>query len=102
MDECLGEVAAELALADVELLGEESGGSAGRTTALEPARRAHRVALLVTRQGHPEPTEEERPFGLAQRTLVRSIAVDVLADGQIRSHRVQRVRRTGVVGEYVY
>ena len=46
VDERLRQVAAQLALGDVELLGEEAGRAAGGAVALEPAGGGHRVALL--------------------------------------------------------
>jgi hypothetical protein len=51
VNEGLGEVAAELALADIELLGEEAGGAAGSAVALEPGEGAGQVALLGVGEG---------------------------------------------------
>lgn len=70
MDEGLREVAAKLALAHIELLAEQAGRSAGRAAAFEPSSGGEAVALLGTGQGHPEPAEQERPFGLAEWSFV--------------------------------
>ena len=77
MDERLREVAAQLALVDVELLGEQARWTAGGAVALKPARRADVIALLGVGQRHQEAAEQERALGLAQRPLVGSEAVAV-------------------------
>ena len=77
VDERLGEVAAQLALADVVLLGEEAGWPAGGPVALEPADGLGGPALLVRGQRHQEPAQHERSLGLVQRPLVLAEPVHV-------------------------
>ena len=55
--EGLGEVAAELALADVEFFGEQRGGSAGSAGSFEPACGGEVVVLLGVGERHPEAAE---------------------------------------------
>src|SRR3954468_17613587 len=90
VDEGLGEVAAELALADVELLGEQAGGAAGGAVALEPGEGEGHIALLSVGEREPEATEEEGALGLAERQLFGLEAVAVAVLGQLPGDRVQR------------
>ena len=64
--ECLGEVAAQLALTDVELLGEQPRGPARGPIPFEPASCAGHVALVEQRERDEEPAQQERAFGSGQ------------------------------------
>ena len=70
MHERLRQVAPQLPLVHVILLGVQSSRPAGAPVPLEPVRRGDRVAAGVLDLGHPEPAEQERPFGLVQRPVI--------------------------------
>src|SRR5690349_4320688 len=70
VDERLRQVSSELALLDVELLGQEARRPAGGAIALEPAHRFDQVALLELREAYDEAAEEKRSLGFAQRSRV--------------------------------
>ena len=70
VDEGLRQVAAQLALDDVELLGEQARRSERTPVALEPADRAIGVTLLVGSQREVEAAQQEGPLGLGQRSGV--------------------------------
>jgi MFS family permease len=88
--ERLGQVAAQLPLVHVELLGVQRGGPAGAPVALEPVRRGHRMAARVLDKRHPEPAQQERPLRLVQRPRVVPEPVHVPVGGQLPLHRVDR------------
>src|SRR3954466_636468 len=67
VNERLRQIATQLALRDVELLGEDARRSTGRPVALEPPRSRNVVSLLRIRERQQEPTEEEGSFRLAER-----------------------------------
>ena len=83
MGERLGQVAPQLALANIELLTEEPGRSAGGAVAFEPADGLGRSVLLMGGEGHQKPAEDEGPLGILQRTLV-------VAEAVMRSVRMAR------------
>src|SRR5438876_1140594 len=67
MDEGLREVAAQLALVDVELLGEKRRRAARGPVAFEVGDGGHVPSQLVGGQRHPEPAEQEGAFRLPER-----------------------------------
>src|SRR4051794_3385259 len=98
VDEGLRQVAAQLALDDVELLGEQPGRSEGATGPLEPPDGAVGVALLVGGQGQVEAAQQEGTLGLVQRPRAVTEAVDVAVVGQVLDHRPPGRYAAGVVG----
>ena len=87
VDERLRQVAAQLALHDVVLLGEQAGRAERAPVALEPAQRPGHVALLVGGQGQMEAAQQERALGLVQRQVgLLAEAVDVAVVGQVVDH----------------
>ena len=77
VDEGLRQVAPELSLVDVVLLGEERRGAAGSPVALEVADRGELVALLVAGEGGEKSAQQESSFGLGKRTGLLAEPVDV-------------------------
>ena len=98
VDERLGQVSPELALGDVELLGQQPRRAARAAIALEERPRRQVVPLLVERQGQQESTQEERPFGFAERAGVVREAVDVVVVHQLGDHGVDGGDGAGVGG----
>src|SRR3954452_6272480 len=98
MHEGLRKVAAELALAHVDLLREQAGRAAGRAVALEVAGSGHAVARLQVREREPEAAKQERSLRLSQGALVRAIAVAVAVLGELALDRGERRLRAGVLG----
>ena len=96
--ERLGEVAAQLALADVELFGEQAGRSACGAVSFKPARGCSVIALLRPGHGHPETADQEGALGVAEWPFVWSVAVDVAVLGQLVIDRVECGDRARVVG----
>ncbi|ELS51384.1 hypothetical protein STVIR_7685 [Streptomyces viridochromogenes Tue57] len=80
MDERLGQVATQLALTYVVLLGEESGRPAGRPGPLEPAEGPDAVAEVVRGQRHVESAQQEDALGLAEwfGAVLKAVQVPVL------------------------
>ena len=97
VDECLGQVAPELALGDVELLGEEAGRAACGAAALEPARGGHVVALLRPGERQPVAAHEERALGVSERPLVRPVPVGVAVLRELAVDREERRDRPRVL-----
>jgi hypothetical protein len=98
VDEGLGQVAAELALGNVEFFGEQAGWSAGGAVAFQPACGGDCVASLVVGERHEESAEEEGALGLAERSLVGLVAVAVAVVGELGVDRLQGGERAGVGG----
>ena len=98
MDEGLGEVAAQLALGDVEFFGEQAGWAAGGAVAFKPAGGGDVLALLVVGEGHPETAEQEGAFGLAERSFVGLVAVAVAVVGELGRSMACRVAVRARVG----
>src|SRR5579884_2232005 len=67
--ERLRQVAAELALGDVELLRKQPRRAAGGAVALEPACGRDGVAAPAEGQRHDEAAQQERALRLAERAL---------------------------------
>src|SRR3989442_3436158 len=82
VDECLGKVAAQLALRDVELLGEQAGRAACGAVAFEPPYGLQLIALLVLGERGEGSAEQEGAFGFAEGTLVVAEAVRVVLLGE--------------------
>src|SRR5438309_2107761 len=97
MDERLRQVPAQLALLDVQLLGEEPRRPAGRAAAVEPAARLDEIALLQVGERDHEPAEQERALRLAERALVRLEAVGEAVLRQLLDELPQRLPRARVV-----
>jgi hypothetical protein len=87
--ERLRQVAAELALDDVVFLGQQPRRPARGAVALEVADRRQLVALLMLGQGHHEPAQQERAFGIAERALVVTEPLDMLLLDQLIADRAQ-------------
>src|SRR5699024_1629130 len=87
--ECLRQIAAELPLGDVVLLGIESGWTTGCPVPLEPGTGLRVLTLLRTGQRSDEAAEQERPLGLSQRSPVVPEPVDVPVLGQLVQDRCQ-------------
>ena len=102
VDECLGQVAAELALDDVELLGQQPGWSAGGAGSFEPVRAAPTWSpCVVAGEHHPEAAEQERAFGVAERVVVGGgSGRRSLPCSDVRRPRVSVARVRGVVRGY--
>jgi hypothetical protein len=77
VDECLGQVAAQLSLGDVVFFREEAGRATCGSVALEPAGCGEYVSLLRERERRDEATEQEGAFCFAECPRVRSIAIGV-------------------------
>ena len=75
--EGLRQVASQLTLCDVVLLGEEAWWAAGGAVALEPARGLDVAALLAVGERHDEAAEQESAFCLAEWPFVGPVAVCV-------------------------
>ena len=66
MHEGLGQVAPQLALADVVFLGVQAGRAAGRAAALESVRGRSPIAAHLRHLGQPETAQQEGALGLVQ------------------------------------
>ena len=88
MHECLRQVAPQLPLVHVVLLGVQRGGPAGAAVPLEPVRRRHRLAARVRRQRHPAPAQQERSLRQVQRPVVMPEPVHVPVDAELGPHRL--------------
>src|SRR4051812_44390157 len=73
----LREIAAELALVNVEFLGVEAGWAAGGAVPFKPPGGADVVAVSGVGEGEPEAAEEERALGFAEGSLVGPVPVAV-------------------------
>ncbi len=92
-----GQVAAELALADVVFLGVQPRRSAGGPVAFEPAGRLHLPSLLVQGQGHGEPAEQERPLGVTQRAGLLAEPVQEVVLGELALQGGQGGQGAGII-----
>ena len=81
--EGLREVAAELVLVDVELLGVQLGWSRAGPGPFVPAGRLHGPVLLLQGEGDEEPAQGEGPFGVGQRPVVVPEPVGVPVAGEV-------------------
>lgn len=81
MREGLRQVSAQLSLRGVELLGEQARRAARSAVALEPARRLEPAPLLLERERHPEPAEDER--SLARCSAIWSGEFQLDAFGEV-------------------
>ena len=88
MHEGLRQVAPQLALVHVVLLGVQRGGPAGAAVPLEPVRRRHRLAARVRRERHPAPAQQERSLRQVQRPVVMPEPVHVPVDAELGPHRL--------------
>ena len=93
MHERLREVAPQLALVHVVLLGVQARRAAGRAVALEPVRGHGPVPADVGHLGHPEPAEHEGALGLVQRPRIVAEPVHVPVLGEFLLHRVDAGRK---------
>ena len=98
VDERLGEVAAQLALDDVVLLGEQAGLSQGAAVALEPAHRAGDVALVEGGQREVEPAQHEAPSASCTGGRVLPEPVDVAVVGEVLDDPAHRRDLAGDAG----
>lgn len=93
MDEGLGQVPAELALLDVELLGEQPRGTAGSPCPIEPAHGLRPIPVLQVGERRPEAAQEERSLGLANWPLVGSEAVEEPIHREVVDNGSERTTR---------
>src|ERR1035441_500056 len=84
MHEGLREITSELTLAYVVLLREQASRAAGSASSLEPAHRLEAMTGDVVSQGHHEATEQERPFGVAERPHIVTKAIEITVVDQLR------------------
>lgn len=81
--ERLREVAAQLPLGDVELLGIQAGRAAGAAAPFKPSIRVDHAALLVFGQCHDEPAQQERSLCFFQGAVVVAETVNEVVLGQL-------------------
>ena len=94
--EGLRQVAAQLSLADVELLGAQAWSAACCAVALEPASGCDVLALLCAGERHHKATKQKRALGLTERALVGAEAIAVAVLGELLGDSVQRRDRARV------
>src|SRR2546423_4294032 len=97
VDEGLREVATELPLQDVELLGEQTRRPARGSISLEPTCRLDVIALLCVRERDDEAAEKEGAFGLAEPSFVEPVSVGVAVLGQLVLDGAERGDRPRIV-----
>src|SRR3954453_14392039 len=99
VDERLREIAPQLALHDVVLLGEQPGWSHGRSVAFEPAQRVLAPTEVQLGQRHEESTQDERARALVQGHFgIVAEAVHVPVVAQLLQYRGDRGEIAGVPG----
>jgi hypothetical protein len=98
VDELLRQVAAHLALHDVELLGVEARGLAGGAVALLPAVRRRGADLLLLGEGDEEAAHDKRALSLRERPLVVPEPVCEVVLGQLLQVRLKSPYGARVVG----
>jgi len=98
--ERLGNVASQLALADIELLGEQPRRAAGGTVALEPPDRLSSPALLVSGQGHQEPAEHKGTLGVFEGPLILAEPVDIAGATEVCLHCFEGGQAPGISGRH--
>ena len=86
MDECLGDVAAKLALAHIELFGEEAWRPAGRSVAFEPRDGLGFPPLLKGRQAHEISAKQECSLGISEWAFVLGESVYIALPSELLRH----------------
>src|SRR5512135_2618883 len=97
MHERLRQVATQLMLRGVELLGKERGRPTGGPVPLEPPVRLDLTTLLMRGQRQNEAAEQERAFGALERPPIMPEAIGVPITGERKDVGVQGCRGPRVV-----
>ena len=95
--EGLWQVAAQLSLDDVVLLGEQAGRATRGAVAFEPSERLDGMVLLQFGQAHHEAAQQERTFGLMEGAFIVAEPVGVVVGGELVSVGLQGAERSRVV-----
>jgi hypothetical protein len=98
VDEGLGEIPAQLALLDVELLGKKAGTPRRGPGTLKPANPLKGAPRAEAGEGHPEVADEEGTFGLFEAKTLMSESVDAVVLGELFDHRSTGRHATRVLG----
>ena len=98
MHERLRNVPSQLALPDVKLFGQQSGGTTGCPIPLKPRPRFGFPTLLVRREGHQKTAQHKGTLGVLQRPLIMTESVDIAFTTQLAGNRGKGGRAARIGG----